>query len=242
RRTQQTLIARPIALRRNPATSPGTDHSHTMPMVLAVCPGLVALSAAAWGQAGGLAAGTCADAIDLGQGGTGPRPQQRAGIDTCQRLRFRRPGSRQFDSDARGTTGPLAGGAQERPPLRHLLNHKECFMRVIIPVLALSFAAATAAYAVPAPSPSDFVSDAIKGDNSEIQMGKLAQDQGHSAAIRSFGRLLVSDHSKAKDQMNQVAQKVGVTPPTATSADADAEMQKLKGMKGADFDNEFASF
>ncbi|HXR95004.1 MAG TPA: DUF4142 domain-containing protein [Rhizomicrobium sp.] len=115
-------------------------------------------------------------------------------------------------------------------------------MRVIIPVLALSFAAATAAYAVPAPSPSDFVSDAIKGDNSEIQMGKLAQDQGHSAAIRSFGRLLVSDHSKAKDQMNQVAQKVGVTPPTATSADADAEMQKLKGMKGADFDNEFASF
>jgi len=51
-----------------------------MPMVLAVCPGLVALSAAAWGQAGGLAAGTCADAIDLGQGGTGPRSQQRAGM------------------------------------------------------------------------------------------------------------------------------------------------------------------
>jgi putative membrane protein len=114
-------------------------------------------------------------------------------------------------------------------------------MRMICSVLVLTFAAATAASAATAPAPSDFVSDAIKGDNSEIQLGKLAEDQGQSAAVKRFGRTLVADHTMAKDQMDQVARQVGVTPTTDVLPDADAEMQKLKDLKGADFDKEFAS-
>jgi putative membrane protein len=114
-------------------------------------------------------------------------------------------------------------------------------MRMLSSVLVLTFAAATAAAAATAPAPSDFVSDAIKGDNSEIQMGKLAEEQGGSSAVKRFGRTLVADHTKAKDQMDQLAQQVGVKPTTDVSPDADGEMQKLKDLKGADFDKEFAS-
>ncbi|MGH7972831.1 MAG: DUF4142 domain-containing protein [Limisphaerales bacterium] len=114
-------------------------------------------------------------------------------------------------------------------------------MRMIPSVLVLSFAAATAASAAMAPPPSDFVSDAIKGDNAEIQMGKLAQENGQSAAIKRFGRTLITDHTKAKSQMDRVAEEVGVKPTTEIPPDADAEMKKLQGLKGADFDKEFAS-
>ena len=114
-------------------------------------------------------------------------------------------------------------------------------MRMLCSALAFTFAAAAAATAATAPSPSDFVSDAIKGDNAEIQMGKLAEDQGGSAAVKRFGRTLVADHTKAKSQMDQVAEQVGVKPTTEVPADADAEMKKLQGLKGADFDKEFAS-
>ena len=115
-------------------------------------------------------------------------------------------------------------------------------MRMLPSVLALAFVAtAGAASAAMAPSPSDFVTDAIKGDNGEIQLGKLAEEQGGSAAVKRFGRTLVADHTKAKSQMDQVAEKVGAKPTSDVSPDADAEMKKLQGLKGADFDREFAS-
>jgi putative membrane protein len=115
-------------------------------------------------------------------------------------------------------------------------------MRAIPYVLAVSVVSITAAHAAtPAPSPSDFVTDAIKGDNSEIQLGKLAQDQGGSEAVKNFGRMLADDHSKAKDQASEVAQQIGVTPPSDISAEGQEQMQKLKGLKGAAFDSEFAS-
>lgn len=115
-------------------------------------------------------------------------------------------------------------------------------MRAIPYVLALSFVSIAAAHAAaPAPSPSDFVSDAIKGDNAEIQLGKLAQDQGGSESVKNFGRTLADDHSKAKDQASQVAQQIGVTPSNDVSAEGQEQLQKLKGLKGAAFDAQFAS-
>jgi putative membrane protein len=114
-------------------------------------------------------------------------------------------------------------------------------LRAIPSVVGLSLVFATVVLAAPAPSPNDFVTDAIKGDNSEIMIGKLAEQNGGSAAVKKFGRTLVADHTKAKDQMTQLAEKVGVTPPTDTSADAQSEIQKLQGLKGNDFDQEFTS-
>eukprot|EP01035_Chromulina_nebulosa_P014559 gene14559-19263_t len=43
-----------------------------------------------------------------------------------------------------------------------------------------------------------FLRDAIKGDNSEIALGKLAADKGASEGVKSFGMTLATDHAKAK--------------------------------------------
>lgn len=89
---------------------------------------------------------------------------------------------------------------------------------------------------------SQFLSNAAMADNGEIKIGQLAADQGSSQEVKDFGKTLVSDHTKSKTQGGQIAMSMGLTPPTDMTPDANAEYTKLQGMKGADFDKEFATF
>lgn len=101
------------------------------------------------------------------------------------------------------------------------------------------FAAAclTSTVALAAP-PRSFLDDAIKGDNSEIALGRLIADQGQSAEVRRFGRVLYTDHSTARGQAVAVARELGMRPPTAMMAEARSERRKLEHMHGRAFDME----
>jgi putative membrane protein len=93
----------------------------------------------------------------------------------------------------------------------------------------------TSASAAPA---SKFLSDAIKGDNSETTLGRLIASRGHSASVRSFGRTLERDHSAARVQAVSLARRMDVPVPTAMMPEARAEMRKLEGLRGRAFDRE----
>ena len=89
-----------------------------------------------------------------------------------------------------------------------------------------------------ASSASHFLRDAIKGDNSEMRLGRLIAAEGHSAAVRSFGNTLVVDHSKARAQAARVATRMGAPVPTAMMPEARAELSKLKHVRGHAFERE----
>ena len=89
---------------------------------------------------------------------------------------------------------------------------------------------------------SQFLSTAIKGDNSEIKLGKLAETRGGSTGVRSFGRTLVADHTKARQQALTVAAAMSIQAPEGIMPEARDEYTKLSGMHGADFDHEFADY
>ena len=93
----------------------------------------------------------------------------------------------------------------------------------------------TAALSAPA---GMFLRDAIKGDNSEIALGRLIAARGHSAQVRSFGNTLVSDHSMARGQVVALAREMGVRPPTGIMPEARAERRKLERLHGRAFDFE----
>ena len=101
------------------------------------------------------------------------------------------------------------------------------------------FAAAclTSTVALAAP-PRSFLDDAIKGDNSEISLGRLIAAHGSSGQVRSFGNTLVSDHSMARSQAAAVARQYGMAPPTEMMPEARSEMRKLRHMHGRAFDME----
>jgi putative membrane protein len=110
---------------------------------------------------------------------------------------------------------------------------------VLCLVVAANFAAISA-YA--ASSPSDFLTDAMKGDNSEIKLGQLAEAKGDGPKVRDFGKTLVDDHTKAKQEVGNAAASMGVTHTDDASPEALAEYTKLSAMKGAAFDREFGRY
>jgi putative membrane protein len=95
----------------------------------------------------------------------------------------------------------------------------------------------TSTVALAAP-PRAFLDDAIKGDNSEIALGRLIAARGYSAQVRRFGNTLYSDHSTARGQAVAVARQIGMRPTRAMMAEARAEQRKLQHLRGRAFDRE----
>lgn len=106
----------------------------------------------------------------------------------------------------------------------------------VVPAVVLMLSAGVA---VAAPD-AQFITKAIEGDNAEIRLGQLAQERGVSQEVRSFGHTLVQDHSRAREQALQVAQRLGVRPTEAIAPEAQAAEERLRGLAGPDFDREFA--
>ena len=108
---------------------------------------------------------------------------------------------------------------------------------------AAVLAAGAALAAVPAAAqpkpPQAFLSDAIKGDNSEMKLGALAHTKGSTAAVRDFGATLERDHGKAKTMAAATARSKRVAVPSAMKPEATEEYAKLSKLSGKAFDAEF---
>jgi putative membrane protein len=115
---------------------------------------------------------------------------------------------------------------------------------LIVAGLALAMALAVSAQArnnnVDSAS-KKFLTTAIQGDLAEIEVGKLAQQNGQSEDVKSFGQQLVKDHSEHNEKAQALAKRLGIDPPTAPSFAQKATYLKLKMLSGATFDRSFAS-
>jgi len=85
-----------------------------------------------------------------------------------------------------------------------------------------------------------FLKEAIEGNLAEVQMGQLAQKNGNSDGVRSFGQMLEKDHSDANQKATNAANSLGVTPPTEPSSKQKADYDRMAKLSGARFDQEFA--
>jgi putative membrane protein len=125
-----------------------------------------------------------------------------------------------------------------------------------------------------------FIKEAARGGMMEVHMGKMGVQQGQNAQLKQFAQKLIDDHTKANQELKQLASSKGLTLPeqgagitgtdsstsateaagapgtaTGTSSDTDrnyvrdkssdakdtahADMKKLHGLSGTEFDREF---
>jgi putative membrane protein len=105
--------------------------------------------------------------------------------------------------------------------------------------LALAPLAATAAIAAP---PQAFLRQAALTDNSEIQIGALAEARGASQAAREAGRMLQADHRASQKAAAPLMARYRVRPPVGVLPEARIEMRRLQRLSGAAFDRELATF
>src|ERR1044072_6497641 len=96
------------------------------------------------------------------------------------------------------------------------------------------------AYAKDKPSET-FLKKAIEGNFAEVSMGELAQQNGQSDAVKSFGRMLSTDHAAANQKALNAAQALGMNSPGGPNAKQKADHVKMSKMTGAGFDKMFAT-
>jgi putative membrane protein len=65
---------------------------------------------------------------------------------------------------------------------------------------------------------SQFVSEAAKGGMMEVADGKNAAKHGQSADVKQFGNRMVTDHSKANNELKAIASRKGIKLPGSPSA------------------------
>lgn len=81
-----------------------------------------------------------------------------------------------------------------------------------------------------------FVMEAAQGGMMEVELGRLAAQKASSAEVKAFGQRMVTDHSKANDQLMALAANKGLTISKTLPADMQKEHDKLAGLSGAEFD------
>ncbi len=86
---------------------------------------------------------------------------------------------------------------------------------------------------------TDFVMKAASGGMMEVELGKVAQDKAKSQRVKDFGSMLVTDHSKANDELKSIASSKSVTVPAAMMPAHQKHVDMLKAKSGADFDKAY---
>ena len=69
-----------------------------------------------------------------------------------------------------------------------------------------------------AKSDTAFLTEAVQINLAEISVGDLAQKNGGSDDVKSFGKMLVDDHTASNTRATSLAQSNGMTPPTGVQS------------------------
>src|SRR5437868_2059003 len=94
------------------------------------------------------------------------------------------------------------------------------FFVLALAIGAISLAGAVKGETTPAGQSSSlgekdrtFMKKAAKGGTMEVWMGNLAEKNGQSDDVKSFGKRMVTDHTKANDELKSIASQKGVQLP-----------------------------
>ncbi len=85
----------------------------------------------------------------------------------------------------------------------------------------------------------NFMMKAAQGGMAEVELGQLAEQNAQSQQVKDFGQRMVNDHSKANDELKQLAAQQGVALPTSLDAKDQATKQRLSSLHGAAFDKAY---
>lgn len=81
-----------------------------------------------------------------------------------------------------------------------------------------------------------FVQQASSGGLAEVRAGQLATERAASAEVKQFGQQMVTDHTKANQELATLAQAKQLPVATALDPKHQAMVEQLATLHGAEFD------
>jgi putative membrane protein len=117
-------------------------------------------------------------------------------------------------------------------------------MRMMSLVTATSLLFTASVMAAAGPTDAQIASIVVTANQVDIDAGKLAAKRSHSADVKAFAQLMITDHSGVNKSAVELVTKLKVTPednPTSQSlkAGGDQNLTNLKGLNGEAFDKAY---
>lgn len=86
-----------------------------------------------------------------------------------------------------------------------------------------------------------FMMEAASGGMMEVEAGRIAEQTASSARVKSFGTMMVQDHTNANNELKALASAKNVMLPDAMMAKHREHIDMLKKKTGKDFDKAYIS-
>ncbi|MGZ3752547.1 MAG: DUF4142 domain-containing protein [Mucilaginibacter sp.] len=84
-----------------------------------------------------------------------------------------------------------------------------------------------------------FVTTAANDGMAEVALGKMAAAKATHSRVKNFADMMVTDHTKAGDELAALAKTKNITLPAAPDADAQKKADDLGKKTGKDFDKAY---
>ena len=84
-----------------------------------------------------------------------------------------------------------------------------------------------------------FIKKAADGGMAEVELGKLAVQNGQRDDVKEFGHQMIADHGKANENLKSVASKLMVTVPEKVREKHQGMIDKMFKMSGMAFDTRY---
>jgi len=99
--------------------------------------------------------------------------------------------------------------------------------------------AAGPSFAQLSPADKTFATKAAEGGLAEVALGQLAQQKGTSSQVKQFGQQMVTDHTQANQELQQIAEQENLTLPSQPSSAQRSKQQQLRAATGSSFDTAY---
>jgi putative membrane protein len=86
---------------------------------------------------------------------------------------------------------------------------------------------------------AQFLVDVAEINLKEIELGKLAETKSDNPDVKNLGKMMVTEHTKALEDLKKLAGQKSITIPETISDDGDKECDKLSKEKTADFNKDY---
>jgi putative membrane protein len=84
-----------------------------------------------------------------------------------------------------------------------------------------------------------FMVEAAQAGMMEVQLAQLAQEKASSDEVKQFAKQLEQDHSKANDELKEIAKQKNVDLPADMGPKHQSHMAKLQSKSGDEFDRAY---
>ena len=86
---------------------------------------------------------------------------------------------------------------------------------------------------------TEFINEALQSGAMEVELGQLAQSKASNPRVKTFGAMMVKDHTAAGDELKVIAAQKNIVTAQVLEGDHLKDVEELKKEIGKNFDKKY---